>query len=673
MTREHFHNRYKYDNRKHKIGGGAFGTVYKAYDRNRDREVAVKVQEIKDIEGKEFSLQLEYDAIKALEDHPNIANYESVWRYEDGPGVYDYAIMQFYPLGNLSNYLKNNNSSIEERSKILVQILQGIAYLHQNKVVHRDIKPGNILVVNRPGEGIIPKITDFGLSKLAEIKDDYSQFQNSFAGGTVEYSSPEQVKGLPLKFNTDLWSFGIIIFEVFTGKTLFEVEGYGQGSAGKQGEIMQQIFKKDIQEDLEKLPVEWQSIAQLCLERDKDKRPVTGRELLIKLPRKYYDLESDLFLKKKQVPKSNVQEFNLEQSDNDAETVILKQEPYDDDKATIVHIQSDYKGTERSIDQDLGLEDVGKKAKTKNRKPFIIAVSAAACVGVLLFVIIKFMGKSNDPEFVAMVRLNEKTGYIDSKGNSILEPTYMGGLNFSEGLAPVKSLEGWNYIDIDGAIKINGNYDLATPFSNELALVKMKEGWFYINRDGLKPFNKVYQAAKLFSDGLAPIKTDNGWRYIDKKGNDAFSGFYDSANSFSNELSAVKRLGKWGFIDKRGQQVISFKYLKVKKYSEGLIGILNYENKWQFIDRNENQVIENVFDQVEIFSEGLAAVRLGDKWGFVDKIGESIIDFKYDDTGNFVNGIAPVELNGKWIFIDKKDAQIIKQGYELVEDFEAIN
>lgn len=86
MTRQEFQRRYTYNNKDHKIGGGAFGTVYKAYDNTLDREVAIKVQEIQEIEGKEFSLQIEYDAIKALEDHPNIANYESVYRYEDGPG-----------------------------------------------------------------------------------------------------------------------------------------------------------------------------------------------------------------------------------------------------------------------------------------------------------------------------------------------------------------------------------------------------------------------------------------------------------------------------------------------------------------------------------------------------------------------------------------------------------
>lgn len=669
MTRQEFHNRYKYNNKDHKIGGGAFGTVYKAYDCTLDREVAIKVQEIQEIEGKEFSLQLEYDAIKALEDHPNIANYESVYRYADGPGLYDYAIMQFYPLGNLSSYLKNNTIGNGERNKILVQILQGIAYLHHNRVVHRDIKPGNILVVNRPGVGIIPKITDFGLSKLAEIQNDYSQFQNSFAGGTVEYSSPEQLKGLPLKFNTDLWSFGVIIFEVFTGRTLFDVDGYSAGSAGKQGEIMQQIFKKDLLEDIKLLPEDWQPIARFCLERDSEKRPLTGRELLKKLPIEFYKLEEDSFLRAESELKSSRQELYSHMDNGEELTTILNQEVAVDDTPTVVNL----KNQEVSEKPKPESPKPFGKTRTKANKPMVMAAIALVCIGLLVFLIFRFLGGSNVPEFSAMVQLNGKTGYIDSQGNSIIEPTYNGGLNFKEGVAPISTVNGWNYIDIDGNITIKGDFDLATPFSDGLALVKNNEGWFFIDKNGNNAFEQFYQAAKLFGDGLAPIRISEGWSFIDKDGNNAFSGIYDNVHSFSNGLAGVNKQGKWGFIDLTGEQIINFNYLGVEKYSEGLMGVLIGENKWQFIDKGENLAFNDTFEQVGIFSEGLAAVKKGNKWGFVDKKGKLIIDFKYENTGNFVNGIAPVKLNSKWTYIDKNNKQIIEQIYDRVEDFELVN
>ena len=144
-----------------------------------------------------------------------IANYEDVFRFESFNGEYDYGLMQYYPLGNLSHYLKNNPISIEKKEDLVKDILKGIGFLHSHKVVHRDLKPSNILVVDRQGQ-LIPKITDFGLSKQAGPDSKGSRFTNSFAGGTLQYSSPEQLKGVPLKLNTDLWSFGAIAYEILT-------------------------------------------------------------------------------------------------------------------------------------------------------------------------------------------------------------------------------------------------------------------------------------------------------------------------------------------------------------------------------------------------------------------------------------------------------------------------
>jgi serine/threonine protein kinase len=221
MNQQEFRKRYEFDIETDSIGGGSFGTVYKAYDTVLDIEVAIKVSEVKNVGDKEFSLLEEYKAIEGISDHKNIANYEKVYRFKSFPAIYDYGIMQYYALGNLSNYLKKNDVSLTKRESITKGILEGIAFLHQHKVVHRDLKPSNILVVDRRGV-IIPKITDFGLSKQAEADEKASRFTNSFAGGTLQYSSPEQLKGLPLKLNTDLWSFGVIAYEILTGKTLLK-------------------------------------------------------------------------------------------------------------------------------------------------------------------------------------------------------------------------------------------------------------------------------------------------------------------------------------------------------------------------------------------------------------------------------------------------------------------
>lgn len=163
MTQQEFFNRYKYNVRTDKIGGGAFGTVYKAFDEVLNREVAIKVSEVKIIGDKEFSLKDEFDAIKDLPPHKNIANYEELHTIEMPNGVFDYAIMQFYKDGNLSDAIKNGFTE-EQKEQISIDLLKGIQHLHHHKIVHRDLKPGNILVVQRQDK-IIPVITDFGLSK----------------------------------------------------------------------------------------------------------------------------------------------------------------------------------------------------------------------------------------------------------------------------------------------------------------------------------------------------------------------------------------------------------------------------------------------------------------------------------------------------------------------------
>jgi serine/threonine protein kinase len=108
MTQQEFFKRYKYSIRTDKVGGGAFGTVYKAFDEILNREVAIKVSEVKIMGGKEFSLKDEFDAIKDVPVHPNIANYEELITLEMPNGIFDYAVMQFYKDGNLSSFIKSN-------------------------------------------------------------------------------------------------------------------------------------------------------------------------------------------------------------------------------------------------------------------------------------------------------------------------------------------------------------------------------------------------------------------------------------------------------------------------------------------------------------------------------------------------------------------------------------
>ena len=278
MTQEEFFKRYTYSVRTDKIGGGGFGTVYKAYDNTLHREVAIKVSEVKTAaNGKVFSLKDEFEALRGLPPHPNIANYEEFYSFDSPQGVFDYAVMQFYPDGNLSNLIKAGLDP-SQKENVALQLLDGVAFLHQHKVVHRDLKPGNILIVKHDGK-VIPLITDFGLSKTADTTD-HSMFSNSFGGGTARYSSPEQLQGQPLRLNTDLWSYGVIVYELFTGDPLFEAGTSASNSAQADLEIYNKIINGDTGGRLGSVPEKWRKVLERCLVVNPEKRAKSAEELL---------------------------------------------------------------------------------------------------------------------------------------------------------------------------------------------------------------------------------------------------------------------------------------------------------------------------------------------------------------------------------------------------------
>jgi serine/threonine protein kinase len=282
MTQQEFFSRYNYKPSTDKLGGGAFGKVYKAYDTILDKYIAIKVAEQIEVSGKIFSLLDEFKALDSLPDHVNIAKYEQLFTFESPQGMFDYALMQYYADGNLSQLINEQKLTEEQKENLALQLLNGIDFLHQNKVVHRDLKPSNILIHNRVLNGnkvYIPKITDFGLSKKANT-DKNTHFTNSFAVGTYAYSSPEQLRGEILRFNTDLWAYGAIVYELFTGKTMFNIERKKTGSSALDIKaILDLIINSDITPKIKELPAKWQNVVAACLVRDASQRIKTAQDL----------------------------------------------------------------------------------------------------------------------------------------------------------------------------------------------------------------------------------------------------------------------------------------------------------------------------------------------------------------------------------------------------------
>jgi TPR repeat protein len=373
--------------------------------------------------------------------------------------------MQYYSLGNLSHYLKNNEVTLVDREKITRGVLEGIAFLHQHNVVHRDLKPSNILVVDRRGE-IIPKITDFGLSKQAEGDGKASRFTNSFAGGTLQYSSPEQLKGLPLKLNTDLWSFGAIAYEILTGKTLFEADVKGTATAEWQNEITQKILHKDLSEELNLVSERWQRAIAACLERDLTKRIKTSDELFAILNNE--KIEENIAVA---APIAN----------NDA-TIIKSKEPKKVISTKKIEVPKKEAAPKQKIIQKT--QPIPKKEKPK----WMIPTIAAAVIGIL-----------------------------GVAGYSMIKPDEIKPLNTNYQIYEKDGVFGYKVGD---NIVIPAKYSLARSFINGVANVETKDSSFFIDKTGFWIPNPTIAIKDSISEQVEkPIKkeTIKETETIDKK------------------------------------------------------------------------------------------------------------------------------------------------------------
>jgi TolB-like protein len=196
-------------------GRGGMGVVYKAQDTKLKRTVALKFlphEWTADAAARERFIH-EAQAASAL-DHPNICTIYEIEETDDGRM---YISMAFYEGESLRDRIKSGPLKTEEAVDIAIQVGQGMAEAHQKGIVHRDIKPANILMTK---DGAA-KIVDFGLAKLA------GRVQLTREGttlGTVAYMSPEQARGDAVDERTDIWSLGVVLYEMLSGKLPFKGE-----------------------------------------------------------------------------------------------------------------------------------------------------------------------------------------------------------------------------------------------------------------------------------------------------------------------------------------------------------------------------------------------------------------------------------------------------------------
>ena len=188
------------------LGEGAFGRVYLGYDDQLQRPVAIKVPSPKQFqEPGQIAAFLKEARMAAGLNHPNIVTVHDFGETEDGAV---FVVAHYVEGQTLREFLSMAPMSCEEAVRIIVAVADGLQHAHEHHVIHRDVKPGNILIEEKTGKVFI---TDFGLA----VHSHRAEFSTEFAG-TPGYMSPEQARGLPAGRRSDIWSFGIVMSVILT-------------------------------------------------------------------------------------------------------------------------------------------------------------------------------------------------------------------------------------------------------------------------------------------------------------------------------------------------------------------------------------------------------------------------------------------------------------------------
>jgi len=204
------------------ISHGGMGSVYEAVrdDGHYEQKVAIKL--IK--RGMETSLDIRRfrreRQILARLDHPHIG------RLLDGgstPEGLPYLVMEYVEGRSITEYCRDQSLSIEEILKLVLQVAGAVQYAHQKLVVHRDLKPGNILVTSESG----PKLLDFGIAQLVQPEEATDPLSRTYTTMllTPDYASPEQIRGEPVTAGSDVYSLGLVLYELLTGKKAHRIRG----------------------------------------------------------------------------------------------------------------------------------------------------------------------------------------------------------------------------------------------------------------------------------------------------------------------------------------------------------------------------------------------------------------------------------------------------------------
>ncbi len=270
-----------------KIGAGGMGEVYLAQDTKLDRKVALKILPSEFAEDKDRMSRFVREARSASAlNHPNII---TIYEIGESNGTH-FIATEFIDGKTLNEYAKTNSLNYKLVLEIAIQVASALDEAHAAGIVHRDIKPDNVMI----RENGLVKILDFGIAKLSAPPESDAEAATAIKSGTTpgmiigtaNYMSPEQAKGKEVDARTDIFSFGVVLYEMISGHLPFE----GETAMEMIGAI---LHKEPKPLDKTEVPLEIEKIISKCLRKDSDERYQTIKDVCIDLK----DVKQELELK----------------------------------------------------------------------------------------------------------------------------------------------------------------------------------------------------------------------------------------------------------------------------------------------------------------------------------------------------------------------------------------
>ncbi len=363
-----------------KIGTGGMADVYKAKDHKLNRFVAFKVLKPEFREDTTFIRKFKSEAQAAAGlTHPNIVN---IYDVGDDEGVY-YIVMELIEGITLKEYIsKKGKLSVKEATSIAIQVSMGLEAAHNHNIVHRDVKPQNIIIST---DGKV-KVTDFGIARAAS-----SNTISSNVMGSVHYSSPEQVRGGYSDEKSDIYSLGITIYEMVTGRVPFD------------GDTTVAIAIKHLQEEMAPpssfapdLPYSLEQIIYKCTQKSVDRRYAKMEDVIADLKHSLIDPQGDFVklnavdtvAKTQVIPQKEVEE----QKHVEKQKTVEKQKPQLSEKEEIEQLEKELRREEIDYNRQKEEHSHRPHKKKKKRKShsrllsmLLLILGAAALIGLIVF------------------------------------------------------------------------------------------------------------------------------------------------------------------------------------------------------------------------------------------------------------------------------------------------